>query len=179
MKMKPKMKTNNLTKAEFILNSALYQNYIDAIAQREETRRFCKHERHHFWETARCAYILFLSGEVACPELEAYDSLEQREIIYAAAFLHDIGRFLEYDDPQKDHATEGARLARPLLKEAGFDEAETMLICKAIANHRKKDGAGFDLLLYRADKVSRPCFDCPVLGECKKFSPENLPRISI
>lgn len=172
-----KNKTNAMHRVEILLRSPLYQDYVEQIRLREENRRFCRHERNHFWETARTAYILYLSGEVSCPELEAFSPQAVKEMIYAAAFLHDIGRFLEYDDPTKDHAAESAVLARPLLVEAGFSDVEAPLILSAIAHHRRKDGNGFDLLLYRADKESRPCYDCPALGECKKFSAENPPKI--
>jgi uncharacterized protein len=131
------------------------------------------------WETARAAYILYLSGGVPCPELEALPEEAVQEMIYAAAFLHDIGRFKEYENETLDHGKEGAVLARPLLAEAGFSDAESKLILKAIAHHRKKGDAGFDLLLYRADKESRPCYGCPVLAECKKFSPEKSPVITV
>lgn len=166
-------------RVEILLRSHVYQDYVEQIRLREVNRRFCRHERNHFWETARTAYILYLSGEVSCPELEAFSPQAVKEMIYAAAFLHDIGRFLEYDDPTRDHAVEGAVLARPLLAEAGFSNEETPLILSAIAHHRKKDGSGFDLLLYRADKESRLCYDCPALGECKKFSAENPPKIIV
>lgn len=169
---------NNMQRVEIILRSSIYQDYVEQIRRREETRRFCRHERNHFWETARTAYILYLSGEVACPELEPFAPEAVKEMIYAAAFLHDIGRFLEYDDPSKDHAEESAVLARPLLVEAGFSNAEIPLILKAIAHHRLKHGEGFDLLMYRADKESRPCYDCPALGACKKFSAEHPPKIT-
>ena len=167
-----------MKRVEYILSTPAYKDYVEQIRRREETRRFCRHERNHFWETARTAYILYLSGEVPCPELEPFAPEVVKEMIYAAAFLHDVGRFLEYDDPSLDHAVESEILARPLLAEAGFSHEEMPLILSAIAHHRKKDGVGFDLLLYRADKESRPCYDCPALGDCKKFSAEHPPKIT-
>lgn len=161
------------------MQSPVYQNYIEEIRRWEETRRFCRHERNHFWEVARTAYILYLAGDVPCREFEGFSPRAVKEMIYAAAFLHDIGRFLEYENPARDHAEESAVLARPLLVEAGFSAAEIESILSAVAHHRRKDGTGFDLLLYRADKESRPCYDCPVLAECKKYSPEHLPVITV
>lgn len=171
---KPSMK-----RVEAILRSPLYQEYIEKIRSWEETRRFCHHDRNHFWEVARTAYIFYLSGETVCPELQAFSAAAVKEMIYAAAFLHDIGRFLEYENRERDHAKESAVLARPLLEEAGFSFEETALILSAIAHHRCRDGIGFDLLLYRADKESRPCYNCPALAECKKFSPEKPPVITV
>ena len=71
---------------------------------------------------------MWLNGEVACPELEPYHSDTVREIIYTAAFLHDIGRFMEYADKSLDHALESEKLSRPFLQEAGFSRAEAELI---------------------------------------------------
>ena len=168
-----------MKRVETILKSPVYQEYIEKIRRWEETRRFCRHDRNHFWDVARTAYILYLSGEVPCPELEHFSSAAVKEMIYAAAFLHDVGRFLEYENRERDHAVESAVLARPLLEEAGFSVEETEPVLSAIAHHRHRDGNGFDLLLYRADKESRPCYNCPSLTECKKFSPENPPVITV
>ncbi len=174
-----KQNKNAMKRVEFLLNSTSYQSYMENIRQWEKTRRFCRHDRNHMWEVARTGYILYLSGEVVCPEFEAFSPTAVKEMIYAAAFLHDIGRFLEYEDASKDHSKESAVLARPLLVEAGFSDAEVSLILHAIAMHRTKGTEGFDLLIYRADKESRPCYDCPVLSECKKFSPEKPPVITV
>lgn len=175
------MKNSKTTmkRVETILRSSVYQDYIEKIRCWEENRRFCRHDPKHFWEVARTAYILYLSGEVDCPELKHFSSAAVKEMIYAAAFLHDIGRFLEYENRERDHAEESAVLARPLLVEAGFSVEEIEPVLSAIAHHRRKDGSGFDLLLYRADKESRPCYNCPALAECKKFSPERPPVITV
>lgn len=172
-------KNESIKRVGIILDSPKYKEYLDKIDCWEKTRRFCRHDRNHFWETARTAYILYLSGEVSCPELQEFSKTAVKEMIYAVAFLHDIGRFKEYENEALDHGQEGAVLARPLLAEAGFSDAESAIIVKAIADHRIKDTVGFDLLLYRADKESRPCYDCPVLAECKKYSPEQPPVITV
>ena len=169
---------NEMKRVEAILASASYKMYMEKTAALEKERRFCRHDRSHCRETARTALILFLLGEVVCPELQAYSKEQSCELIYAASFLHDIGRFCEYEDAAKDHAVEGAVLARPLLEDAGFDEAEIDLIVSAIAHHRKKNNKGFDLLLSRADKESRPCYDCQALPDCKKYRNGKKPIIS-
>lgn len=174
-----KSRKHNLTRLGELLHSPKYKEYLDQINRWEESRRFCRHDRNHCWETARTAYILYLTGEIPCEEFAAFSPEAVKEMIYAAAFLHDIGRFKEYADEALDHSVEGAVLARPLLFEAGFSDGESALILKAIAHHREKAGGGFDLLLYRADKESRPCYDCPVLAQCKKYSPEKQPVITV
>ena len=166
-----------MTKLGKILNSSPYQFYVDSIAQWEKKRMFCRHDRSHFLDTARVAYILFLEKAVACPELDSFGQDEIREMIYAVGFLHDIGRYLEYEDPAKDHAQESARLAEPLLRDAGFSDDACHLILKAISNHRKKNNQGFDLLIYRADKEGRPCSHCDALPQCKKFAAGEIPLV--
>ncbi len=162
-----------------ILNNPRYQEYYAATVKAEATRIYCQHNAQHYADVARCAYIMWLNGEVACPELEPYHSDTVREIIYTAAFLHDIGRFMEYADKSLDHALESEKLSRPFLQEAGFSRAEAELILKAIKNHRQANTSGFDLLIYRADKESRLCSLCPVRETCKKFQDKAVPDISI
>ena len=53
-----------------------------------------------------------------------------------ACLLHDIAYFFEFPDADwKNHGRMGAEIARPVLLEAGFTEAETSEICYAIAVH--------------------------------------------
>ena len=53
-----------------------------------------------------------------------------------ACLLHDIAYFFENTDRDwKDHGRMGAEIARPVLLDAGFSEAETSEICYAIAVH--------------------------------------------
>ncbi len=53
-----------------------------------------------------------------------------------ACLLHDIAYFFEDQATDwKDHGRVGARIARPVLLEAGFSETEAAEICYAIAVH--------------------------------------------
>ena len=68
------------------------------------------------------------------------------------------------------HHRAGAELARDILIRCGYDETDTEAICSAIEQHK---GPGDDdserslsNLLYRADKLSRNCFDCVAYDEC-------------
>lgn len=159
----------SMIKLAKIVNSSCYQKYYNTTVEREKDRIYCCHNLTHFIDMARVAYLLYLTKEVAAPELDCFSPDEVKEIIYTVGYLHDIGRFAEYDDANIDHAQESAKLARPLLQEAGFSVKEQAIIEKAIKNHRKKDGEGFDGLIYLADKKSRPCHSCVALNTCKKF----------
>ncbi|EET58555.1 HDIG domain protein [Marvinbryantia formatexigens DSM 14469] len=141
-----------------ILKNETYQSYLREIAVCEETRIFCRHNMGHFLDVARIAQLLNLEEAVGVP----------KELIYAAALLHDIGRHLQYRE-KIPHEQASAHLAPEILRESGFSETETEEILEAIRRHRdasvrgEKNLAG---LIYRADKLSRSCFACPAEPQC-------------
>ncbi|MDE5909042.1 MAG: HD domain-containing protein [Lachnospiraceae bacterium] len=150
-----------------ILTCSLYQEYLKKNNLAEAGRRFCHHNMGHFLDVARIACIL--------NEQEAYG--QDREIIYAAALLHDIGRWQQYAFGIP-HEAASADLAPEILGESGFDGGELSMILEAIKNHRNvavKEEKSLSGLLYRADKYSRPCFVCEVEEECDwKKGKKNL-----
>ena len=87
--------------------------------------------------------------------------------IDGAALLHDCGKWLEYSGEFQDHAEASAQLAEEILLEVGFHPQVTQEIVKAVANHRTSGNEGLSAILYQADKLSRPCFVCPVREKCK------------
>ena len=141
-----------------IIENPLYKNYVCKTAEKEKDREFCRHDASHFLDVARIA--LLLNGR------ENY-GIEQ-EMIYAAALLHDIGRWQQYETGE-DHAAVSAKLAPAILEECGFYGAEKEQIVSAIATHREagvKDERSLNGLLYRADKLSRPCYFCKQEKNC-------------
>lgn len=143
-----------------ILEHSVFKENLERLQILEKDRIFCNHTMEHFLDTARLAYIRALEEQLDLP----------RELIYAAALLHDIGRTRQYTENIPHHEA-GAELAGSILPDCGFDEAETAQICEAIRNHRNQ-GAETLLgkILYEADKKSRNCFCCPAAKEC------NWPR---
>ena len=99
----------------------------------------------------------------------AHETSSWAGIIYAAALLHDIGRGQEYLTGVR-HEEESARLAPPIIRRAGFNDEEEGLIISAIANHRNKEcpEGRLDSIIYRADKLSRPCYYCKASQLCHK-----------
>ncbi len=141
-----------------ILRHPLYLECLDKIRKAEEGRIFCGHDMAHFLDVARLAHILNLREEAGMAE----------ELIYAAALLHDCGRFRQYEDGTP-HEQASARIAPEILQDCAFSEGECALIIEAILSHRNREsGKRRDLagLLYRADKMSRSCFACPAQEEC-------------
>ena len=162
-----------------IIKHELYLEFIEKIKVHEEDRKFCKHDMIHFLEVCRLAEIDWLNYRIWELEKQAenfsgngmiHPELRQnnKELIYAAALLHDIGRWQEYENGVR-HELASAQLAPNILEECGFSEDEIEKIVYAIMNHRNKEIAedislaGF---IYRADKKSRPCYFCEAESEC-------------
>lgn len=90
-----------------------------------------------------------------------------KDIIYATAFLHDMGRADQYEKGIS-HDEAGAILAEEILKDCGYTAAERKIMVDTILKHRdveeKEDS--FAAIFYRADKLSRDCIHCKARQEC-------------
>ncbi|MBD5552001.1 MAG: HD domain-containing protein [Lachnospiraceae bacterium] len=150
-----------------ILNHDLYKLYRKKNETAEENRHFCRHDMGHFLDVARLAMIFNLQLGLSIAE----------ETIYAAALLHDIGRWKQYEDGTP-HEKASAALAPEILSDCGFMEEESGQILSAILNHRNAavgQEHTLDGILYRADKMSRSCFCCEAEKECDwKGDKKNL-----
>lgn len=146
--------------------------YIDLVKQIEEAERdriFCKHDTDHFVDVARIATIL--AGDM--------NVVIDRDLIYAAALVHDLGRAKQYIDGTP-HEIAGGQVAGEILPDCGYNEQEVDIIQKAIVNHRNKtsdinpnseikefsDEEKLSFLLYKADKLSRKCYECSAKAMC-------------
>jgi HD superfamily phosphodiesterase len=112
----------------------------------------------HLLDVARLAWIF---------NLEEHLDIE-KERIYAAALLHDIGRHIQYLEGTP-HQEAGVPIAVQILKDCGFTEEEQAEISEAIARHRDvsvRDTKTLAGLIYRGDKASRACFGCRAEKEC-------------
>ncbi len=157
-----------------IWNHPLYQQNFRLLLSLEADRKFCRHGLDHCLDVARLACLY---------EWEA-GRRPDRELIYAAALLHDLGRAREYREGIP-HDQASWELAARILPDCGYSEQEQKEILEAISGHRgagapSKEGEpgragipqgtamdpGLGALLYRADKESRCCFACPAEPEC-------------
>ncbi len=151
-------KTSGMNRLDEICSHPLWQKCLQEIGRLEEDRIFCGHDVQHFLDVARIAYIENLEQEYAV----------SKDLIYAAALLHDIGRHLQYTEGIS-HEEASARLAETILEDCGFTGEERKEILQAIRLHRnpgtaeKNNLAG---LLYRADKKGRACGFCEVRERC-------------
>lgn len=148
-----------MERVDCILQDPVFLEYLEKNEAAEQTRIFCHHDLPHFLDVCRIAMIL---------NLERGLNLE-KEIIYAAGLLHDIGRWMEYENGT-DHALASAQLAEAILRRCGFPEDQTDQILGAIQAHRSRDHAtALSKILYEADKASRMCHTCPARSQCKHF----------
>ena len=137
----------------------LYQKHLARLAELERDRAFCRHGIDHLLDTARIAWIFNLE----------YNLGFRKEVVYASALMHDIGKDEQYERGIP-HEEASARIAREIL-----DEAERDAIVTAIREHRRlPEGASLlGTMLYDADKASRTCFACPVREDCS-WSSEKM-----
>jgi len=161
-----------------ILRHPEYLACLEKNEMAEENRIFCHHHIEHFLSVARIAMLENLQENL---QIDA-------EIIYSSAILHDIGRFLQYENGTP-HEVASAEIAKKILFACDFDENETEIILQVILQHRgskksedaiacgdneklKKDSSTKNNvkiiadLLYRADKMSRNCFCCKAYDQC-------------
>lgn len=149
-----------------ILQHFKYKEYVAKIEEYEKDRIFCKHDMGHFLDVCRLAEILYLQEDVEQRSLDGQRTFT--EWIYAAGLLHDIGRWQEYENGIR-HEIASANLAPEILEECGFNQEEMEGILLAIKEHRNsqvKEEKSLSGILYRADKMSRPCFACKAEQEC-------------
>ncbi|MDK2985354.1 MAG: uncharacterized protein PWQ96_996 [Clostridia bacterium] len=160
---------DRLERLNIILQSAIYKNIVAEITEYEKDREFCRHTMQHFVDTARICYILILEDTMKAAHSDGKRSIFTKEVIYAAGMLHDIGRLEQYQTGA-DHAVKGAEIAGDMLSKAHFSPGEIELITTAIREHRRlpENPTYLGERLYKADKLSRPCYGCSVIDECRK-----------
>lgn len=149
-----------MKECEAIRNHPLYVKFYKKLSKAEINRSFCRHQMSHYLNVARIAYIYNLEQNLGF----------RKEVIYAAAILHDIGKYKQYKK-KIPHEIASAEIAEVILKdlpEAYFTEEEKKQIVRAVLEHRKmkEDMSDLGRLLYISDKKSRACYMCPAEQEC-------------
>lgn len=168
-----------MRRVEAIRTAPLFCTCVERIEAAEADREFCRHGMPHLLDVARIAWIGNLEHGLGL----------DREVVYAAALLHDIGRAEQYATGE-DHDAAGARMAGEILdgvpEGLRFDAGERAMIIGAVAGHRGacgdadpcdgvRAGAGpaedarigvLSALIKAADGKSRACFACPARDAC-------------
>ena len=139
-----------------ILRHPVFSEHLTRLETLEQTRYFCRHGLPHLLDVARMMWIAALERQLPL----------SREMVYATALLHDLGR-VEQIEAGTPHHQASAQLAARILPDAGFGEVEIAQIQAAIASHRSDGGENnLGQLLFWADKKSRTCWMCPAKDEC-------------
>lgn len=139
-----------------ILQSPAYTGLMKQLEELERDRIYCRHGLPHQLDVARIAAILALERGVDCP----------RDVIYAAALLHDIGRVRQYTDGEP-HARVGVEAAADILRGTAFAADEQADILQAVGRHQTGGGAcALVQLIREADHASRMCFACAARCTC-------------
>lgn len=147
-----------MKKCSRILHNEKFRNLLFQIDEAEKDRIYCRHDISHLMDVARAGYIINLEKNLNIP----------KEIIYAAALLHDIGRPAQYKEGIYHHEA-GAEAAEDILPQCGYNPEETKLIAQAIRTHRsapKKIETLGDVIA-EADKRTRMCMLCKASDTCK------------
>jgi len=139
-----------------ILSNVEFKSCLQTIEDFERERIFCKHGLTHLLDVARISYILNLESGLNVP----------KEIIYATTLLHDIGRYDQYmyNIP---HNQAKNRIVN-ILSSCEYSTEEINTIVDAIQKHQKQSNQLKTLadILYKADKLSRLCFNCDAENRC-------------
>lgn len=139
-----------------LLEQPYYRRCLQEMEQLERGRIYCRHGLPHLLDVARIAALLAAERNASYP----------RDVIYAAALLHDVGRLKQYVTGEP-HAQAGIIMARDILRDTAFTPEEQTEILEAIGGHQT--GAAPDSLtqlLHEADQASRLCFVCPAADSC-------------
>ncbi|MEE1085566.1 MAG: HD domain-containing protein [Schaedlerella sp.] len=149
-----------MRECEAIRNHPLYKKHYKKLKKAESDRIFCCHQMEHYLDVARIAYILNLEQNLGF----------RKEVIYAAALLHDIGKYRQYKKkiPHEIASSEIAKVILGEIAEEYYTEEEKKQIMQAILEHRKMTDGMSELgkLLYISDKKSRACYQCLTEKEC-------------
>ena len=91
-------------KYQKILENDRYRQYLRMLNELEQNRSYCKHDLNHFLDVARiCTITAYDHGIPA-----------DKDIIYGAGLLHDIGRC----NPRVEgHEENSAKIAKEILPE--------------------------------------------------------------
>lgn len=158
-----------MERIDMIFRHPEYQSSLKKLKEEEKERIFCRHNMQHFLDVARIAYIFNLERGYGL----------SKEMIYAAALLHDIGKWQQYRKGTP-HEIASAEIAELILMESGFVREEREEILHAIRMHRKGEGEdALSIVIYDADKKSRSCYACEAHKECNWSKEKKNRRITV
>jgi uncharacterized protein len=119
---------------------------------RETVREFAaQHFKNPAWGYSHCMRDYALAKDLAAADHVAVDD----DVLFAAAYLHDIAAFAPWEDTKADHSDVGARVVDTVLKGSGFPMVKIDAVRGAIRTHMYyRDPVGPEALyLHDADAL--------------------------
>ncbi len=119
---------------------------------RASVRELAKdHFKNPAWGYSHCLRDYALARELAAADHVALDD----DVLYAAAYLHDMAAFPPWEDVKVDHSDVGARVVDTVLKGSGFPMEKIDAVRGAIRTHMYyRDPVGPEALyLHDADAL--------------------------
>ena len=121
-----------------VLSTAICSRSAAALSEqagwREVVRQFAaQHFKNPAWGYSHSVRDYKLAKELG----EADHATLDDDVLFAAAYLHDIAAFAPWEREKEgiDHADEGARVVDTILKGTGFPSAKTDAVRNAIRTH--------------------------------------------
>jgi hypothetical protein len=119
---------------------------------RESVRAFAaEHFKNPAWGYSHCMRDYALARELAAADHVTFDD----DVLYAAAYLHDVAAFPPWEKEKLDHSDVAADIVDSVLKGTGFPMAKIDAVRGAIRTHMYyRDPAGPEALyLHDADAL--------------------------
>ncbi len=119
---------------------------------KEHVRDFAaEHFKHPAWGYSHSERDYALARELAAADHVTLDD----DVLFAAAYLHDMAAFAPWAKEKVDHADEAASIVNTVLKDTGFPMAKIDAVCGAIRTHMyQRDPVGPEALyLHDADAL--------------------------
>ncbi len=150
-----------MKRVDKIIAHPAFTAIMKELKEKEAARKYCIHDMEHLLNVARIMMIKNLEENLNF----------EKELLYAAAILHDIGKLSQYKTGEK-HALIGSEIAETILLECDFSVEETKRITQAIRTHSGNEPTNpLGELLRDSDRLSRNCFLCGASEACNW--PEN------
>jgi uncharacterized protein len=90
-----------------------------------------QHFHHPAWGYSHCVRDYELARELAAADRVTLDD----DVLFAAAYLHDIAAFAPWEKPDVDHQDAGAQVVGKILTDMGFPAAKLEAVRGAIRTH--------------------------------------------
>lgn len=111
---------------------AAHCSAADATDWRGKVRDFAqKHFKQPAWGFSHNVRDYDLAKALAAADHATLDD----DVLFAAAYLHDIAAFAPWEDEKKDHSDVGAEAAAGVLKDTGFPMQKLAAVQAAIRTH--------------------------------------------